>query len=194
MAQSLGSLCYMEPINMPKEWLKPGAQASDPETVLVRTEYRARGWAGWQFSKWSSSDFRGQDGTCKVWGTQKLLRVSQRILIPSLLNPLHCLDNKAGWGGRPSSWEIPMRKGATVVQDKVAPWPALCWLHLWASSLQAGTPASRLSMMLVRLEMLGWRRHLILTLLSLIFRTLVRNKSSKLVQASRWLSDVRVRK
>ena len=33
-----------------------------------------------------------------------------------------------------------------------------------------------------------------LTLSSLIFITLVRKRSSRLVQASRWLSDVRVRK
>lgn len=98
MAYSLGPLCYMEPINTPKVWLKPGAQAWDPgrgrvqgqrlgRVTVFKMEDRLQG-SGWELQS---------VGDPAAWS-----ECSKGTLIPSLLTPLqsHCLENQAGWGGR----------------------------------------------------------------------------------------------
>ena len=44
MAHSLDALGRMEPIKMPKEWLKPGAQAWGPDAAVAGGGWR-EGWS-----------------------------------------------------------------------------------------------------------------------------------------------------
>lgn len=192
-AHSLGTLGYLEPLNMPKEQLQPGAQAQEPD-VFLSSRQSARSWGSWKavFKMGKRERLLGSQWEFQCWGNPGTCRGIPRDSDPSPTeSPRELLISEQSWvRGRKARTEEDTARPLVVLHKQ------LCSLGTaWFSSessctatLGPGIPTR------IGLELLGWIRSLILTLLSLIFRTLVRNKSSKLVQASRWLSDVRVRK
>lgn len=159
MAHSLGALCHMEPINMPKKaeaWSTslgprnslawgPGVQGQglDRRAVFEMGPKERLQGSGWKLHS------VGEPVAC-----QSVLKDSDSFFTESPTKSLIRPQSRV----RREKNEGPMSRRATVAQDRAALRPGPCSIYLRAGGLQPGAPASRLSVMLLRLDLPGWKK------------------------------------
>lgn len=128
-AHSLGTLGYLEPLNMPKEQLQPVAQAQEPD-VFLSSRQSARSWGSWTavFKMGKRERLLGSQWEFQCYGNLGTCRGIPRDSDPSPTeSPRELLISEQSWE-KSEDWGRYSKATGGFAQAAVQPGHCLIWL------------------------------------------------------------------